>query len=173
MRAFAALFTALDETTKTNAKVDALTAYFAAADAADAAWTIYFLTGRKPRQVVPVKLLRAWSAAEAEVPEWLFAESYDAVGDLAETIALVLPPAREESDEPLSVWVERLLALRGAGEEAQHAGMTAAWRRLNDGQRFVWNKLVTGAFRVGVSQQLVTRALGGPMAWSRRQSHIG
>ncbi len=159
MKAFADLYTALDETTKTNAKVQALVRYLSDASSADAAWAVYFLIGRKPRQVVPTKRLRAWAVEEAGVPDWLFEESYDAVGDFAETIALLLPAPERSSDRALADWVARLLALREAAEEDQKAGIVGAWREMDSPQRFVWNKLISGAFRVGVSQQLVTRAL--------------
>ncbi len=160
MRDFAELYSALDETTRTNDKVEALTRYFARATPSDAAWAVYFLIGRKPKQAVPSKKLREWAAAEAAVPEWLFAESYDAVGDVAETVALLLPPPERSSDLPLTEWVEgRLLTLRASGEEGQKRAMLDAWRSMDQGQRFVWNKLISGGFRVGVSQQLVTRAL--------------
>ena len=162
MKAFSDLYTLLDETTKTTAKVRALKDYFAQAPAEDAAWAVYFLIGRKPRQVVPSGKLREWAALEAGVSAWLFQESYDAVGDVAETIALLLPPPERSSDSPLSYWIEhRLLPLRAQSEEEQHAAMLRAWRELNPHQRFVWNKLISGEFRVGVSQQLVTRALAG------------
>ncbi len=160
MKAFADLYTTLDETTKTNEKVEALTRYFAGADPTDAAWAIYFLSGRKPKQAVPSKKLREWAAEEAEVPEWLFNESYDAVGDVAETVALLLPPPERSSDIPLSEWVRRLLTLRDSDEATQRAAMLDAWRSMDRTQRFVWNKLISGSFRVGVSQQLVTRAIG-------------
>ncbi len=161
MKSFASLYAALDETTKTTGKVRALVDYFGRASAADAAWAVYFLIGRKPRQVIPTPKLRAWAIAEAGIPEWLFQESYDAVGDIAETIALLLPSPRQSTDLPLSDWVEqRLLALRGKPVEVQQQAILDAWRSLDPRQRFVWNKLISGAFRVGVSQQLVTRALG-------------
>ncbi|WP_165225668.1 ATP-dependent DNA ligase [Aquisphaera insulae] len=161
MKAFADLYVALDETTKTSQKVRALVDYFGKVSPADAAWAVYFLIGRKPRQVVPSARLRAWAMEEAGIAPWLFQESYDAVGDIAETIALLLPPPRESSDLALCRWVEdRLLPLRSMSEEAQHAAVVAAWRSLDQPQRFVWNKLISGAFRVGVSQQLVTRAIG-------------
>jgi DNA ligase-1 len=161
MKRFAELYALLDETTKTGVKVEALRNYFAAAPAADAAWAVYFLIGRKPRQVVATGRMRAWAAEEAGVADWLFQESYDAVGDIAETIALLLPPPERAGDRPLSEWIEtHLLPLRGRGEDEQRAAMLDAWRQLDDRQRFVWNKLISGGFRVGVSQQLVTRALG-------------
>ena len=161
MKRFSDLYALLDETTKTSVKVEALRSYFAQAPAEDAAWAVYFLIGRKPRQVVATGRMRAWAAEAAKIPDWLFQESYDAVGDIAETIAVLLPPPDRSSDRALSDWIEnRLIPLRGRSEDAQRAAMLDAWRELDDRQRFVWNKLISGGFRVGVSQQLVTRALG-------------
>jgi DNA ligase-1 len=160
MKAFAALYNALDETNKTSEKVAALVRYFRAAPAADAAWAVYFLIGRRPRQVVPSRKLWAWAVEAAGMPDWLFQESYLAVGDIAETVALALPEPERSSDLSLAWWIEqRLLALRNASEADQNVMVLGAWADLDRGQRFVWNKLITGAFRVGVSTQLVTRAL--------------
>ena len=160
MKDFAKLYEALDETTRTTEKVEALTDYFAQASPADAAWAVYFLIGRKPKQVVPTKKLRAWAAEAAAIPDWLFQESYDAAGDMAETIALLLPLADQSSDLPLRSWVEdRLLPLRVASDEDQKRLILEAWAAMDRTPRFVWNKLISGSFRVGVSQQLVTRAL--------------
>jgi DNA ligase-1 len=160
MRLFARLYSALDETAKTNAKVEALTAYLKSAPPEDAIWAISFLMGRKPRRAVPAPRLRQWAAAEAGIPDWLFDASYDVVGDLAETITLLLPPGAAAEDRPLHAWVEQgLLTLRELSEELQRERALSAWRAMDRGQRFVWNKLITGGFRVGVSQKLVTRAL--------------
>src|SRR5262249_12675898 len=101
-----------------------------------------------------------WAAEDAEFPAWLFQESYDAVGDVAETIALLLPPPQHSSDIPFSHWIERcLLPLRAQSEEQQRVAVLQAWCELDQRQRFVWNKLISGGFRVGVSQQLVVCAL--------------
>ena len=160
MKAFAELYTALDETTKTTVKVQALARYFAASEPADAAWAVFFLSGRKLRQVVPSRKLAAWAVEAAGLSDWLFEECYHAVGDLAETIALLLPAPLEAIDRPLNVWVTQHLApLRDADEAAMRRDMLAAWAGLDLRQRFIWNKLLTGGFRVGVSQQLLTRAL--------------
>ena len=160
MKAFADLYAALDGTTKTGGKIEALGRYFSQTAPADAAWAVYFLSGRKPRQAVPSKRLRLWARELAGVEEWLFDECYHAVGDVAETIALLLPPAAAASDRPLSEWVEqRLLTLRELPEAEQRTAVQAAWAELDARQRFVWNKLITGEFRVGVSQLLVVRAL--------------
>jgi DNA ligase 1 len=160
MKAFSDLYSALDGTTRTLAKVRALADYFAQADARDAAWAVYFLDGRRPRQVVATRKLGAWAAERANVAPWLFEESYHAVGDLAETIALLLPPPAAPSARPLHEWVEQvLLPLAGADEGEQKRELLAAWAGFDQGQRLVWNKLITGAFRVGVSDRLLTRAL--------------
>ena len=160
MKEFAALFAALDATTSTKKKTDALLAYFQRARPADAAWALYFLAGGKPRQTVPTGLLRTAAREAAGIPEWLFDESYDVVGDLAETIAHVLPPARETVDLPLHVWIEqRLLALRGQAPDAVSVALKGYWSELDTPGRFLLTKLIGGAFRVGVARNLVLRAL--------------
>ncbi|MBA3894223.1 MAG: ATP-dependent DNA ligase [Gemmatimonadales bacterium] len=160
MRDFARLYTALDETTATNEKVAALADYFRSAPPADAAWAVHFLTGRRPKRLVSSPKLSAWAAEAAAIPMWLFEESHAAVGDLAETITLLLPDSGASSDRPLAHWVEeRLLPLRGQDDAVQREELLRAWRELDRRERFVWNKLITGAFRVGASTRLVERAL--------------
>lgn len=160
MKRFAELYAELDETTKTGEKVDALAAYFTAAPPEDAAWAVHFLSGRRPKRLIAARKLAAWAMEAADVPEWLFDECYDSVGDLAETISLLLPDSGASSDLPLRHWVEeRLLPLRGEDEAAQRAEVQRAWSELDGPQAYVWNKLITGSFRVGVSQSLVVRAL--------------
>jgi DNA ligase-1 len=160
MKAFAALYAALDASTSTLDKVAALRHYFGTADAADAAWAVYFLAGGKPRQTVPTALLRATACREAGLPEWLFDESYQAVGDLAETIAHVLPASAPGCERGLAEWIEqRLLPLRGQPPETQADALAAWWRELDAPGRFLLTKLIGGGFRVGVSKLLVQRAL--------------
>src|SRR5580765_3198811 len=115
MKAFAELSAALDQTTKTNAKVEALKQYLAAAQPADAAWALNFLIGRRPKRLLESRKLAQWAIEEAGIPDWLFSECYNAVGDFAETIALLLPSAAASSTLPLHEWIEdRLLPLRDA-----------------------------------------------------------
>ncbi|MFN0278333.1 MAG: ATP-dependent DNA ligase [Pyrinomonadaceae bacterium] len=160
MKLFTDLYIELDQTNKTNEKVEVMKFYFERADARDAAWALYFLSGRKPRQIVPSKFLREWSLELSGVPEWLFMESRDTVGDSAETSALLLPNNGKIYETPLHILVENeLLPLRGTDEHIQKAAVTDAWSRMDYGQRLVYNKLITGSFRVGVSQLLVVRAL--------------
>lgn len=160
MKLFTELYNELDQTNKTNEKVEALKFYFERADKADAAWALYFLSGRKPRQIVPSKNLRSWALEISGIPEWLFDESRDTVGDGAETIALLLPGNSHTDETPLHILVEReLLPLRSSDEETQKQAVLAAWGRMNYSQRLIYNKLISGSFRVGVSQLLVVRAL--------------
>lgn len=160
MKRFAELFNALDASTATGAKVDALRRYFAEALDADAAWAVYFLSGGKPRQVVPTGVLTDLARQRAGIAPWLFDECYQAVGDLAETIAHVLPPATVTSNLGLADWVEqRLLPLRGATPEQQAERVAGYWAELDTTGRFLLTKLIGGGFRVGVSKLLVQRAL--------------
>jgi len=160
VKAFATLFAELDATTSTTAKVDALQRYFAQARPADAAWAVYFLAGGKPRQVVPTATLRRLACAQAGIEDWLFDACYQAVGDLAETIAHVLPAPRSSSDLGLREWVEqRLLPLRTESPETQAERITTYWNELETAERFLLTKLIGGGFRVGVSKLLVQRGL--------------
>ncbi len=160
MKRFARLFGELDATTSTNEKVEALTRYFNEAPARDAAWAVYFLAGGKPRQVVRTSALATLACQAAGVAPWLFDECYQSVGDLAETIALVLPLPGETSDVGLATWVEeRLLPLRGMPDEEIAQRILGYWAELDTQGRFLLTKLVGGGFRVGVSKLLVQRAL--------------
>ena len=160
MRAFAALFAALDASTATSHKVEAMQRYFTDAPPADAAWAAYFLAGGKPRQTLPTAVLRRTACEVAGIGDWLFDACYQAVGDLAETIAHVLPAGEASDETGLAVWVqERLAPLRGQAPEVQAAALRDWWSALDTPQRFLLTKLIGGGFRVGVSKLLVQRAL--------------
>ncbi len=159
MKQFAALFRAIDQTTKTNSKVAALADYFLQASDRDKIWTIALLSHRRPRRTITTTFLRSWAAEKAGLPLWLFEESYHIAGDLAETIALVLPVNEEQSEEPLSYWIEEIQRHRDRTEEEKKEFVFHAWNHLDATERFVFNKLITGGFRMGVSQKLMTRAL--------------
>lgn len=160
MKRFAELYAALDATTKTNEKIAAMRHYFSIADPSDAAWAIHFLSGGKLSRLVTTRLLRAWAAEVAEIPLWLLEESYHAVGDLAETLTLVVPVAEQDAEGSLTHWIEdRLQPLRSMSEPEQHAAVVEIWRQTAETMRFVLMKLITGNFRVGVSKRLVSRAI--------------
>ncbi len=159
MKAFADLFTALDQTTKTNAKVAALATFFETADDSDRLWTIALLSGRRPKRTVQTTQLRLWAAEQADLPLWLFEESYAIAGDLAETIALILPPPTRVLDQSLTHWINAIRDLSSEPEDKKKFAILEAWDQLAGAERFVFNKLITGGFRMGVSQKLMTRAL--------------
>ncbi len=160
MKAFAELYANLDATTSSNAKLAALQAYFREAPPADAAWAVYFLSGGRPRQLVPTRLLRDMATEASGIEAWLFEESYQSVGDLAETISLLLPESPYTSEDGLAVWLEeKLLPLRGLPPLELAERLPALWAQLDQPSLMVCIKLITGSFRVGVSKLLVTRAL--------------
>ena len=160
MKAFAELYANLDATTSSNAKLAALQAYFRQAPAEDAAWAVYFLSGGRPRQLVPTRLLRDMATEASGIEPWLFEESYQSVGDLAETISLLLPESSYTSEDGLAVWLEdKLLPLRGLPPLELAERLPALWAQLDQPSLMVCIKLITGSFRVGVSKLLVTRAL--------------
>ncbi len=160
MKAFAELYANLDATTSSNAKLAALQAYFLKAPPEDAAWAVYFLSGGRPRQLVPTRLLRDMATEASGIEPWLFEESYQSVGDLAETISLLLPESTYTSEDGLAVWLEeKLLPLRGLPPQDLAERLPALWAQLDQPSLMVCIKLITGSFRVGVSKLLVTRAL--------------
>ncbi|MHC8403834.1 ATP-dependent DNA ligase [Pseudomonas sp. TMB3-21] len=160
MKAFAELYADLDATTSSNAKLAAMQRYFAQAEPEDAAWAVYFLSGGRPRQLVPAKILRELAVEYSGLSTWLFEESYQAVGDLAETISLVLPEALHSSTDGLATWIEeKLLPLRGESPEVLGERLPELWAQLDRHSLMLCIKLITGSFRVGVSKLLVTRAL--------------
>ncbi len=160
MKEFARLFFALDETNKTLEKTKILRQYFSSAPLSDCAWAVYFMTGRKMRQLVPRERMRIWTLELAGINGWMFQECYDAVGDFAETISLLLPTLETESEGSLTDWVEkRLIPLRAMDENSQKESLIECWTSLSDAERFVMNKMITGGLRLGVSQQLVIKAL--------------
>lgn len=162
MQQFAELVMQLGTSTKTNDKLDALVHYFSTADDKDTVWVIAIFSGRRPKRVVNTTQLATYCVESIGLPFWLFEESYHTVGDLAETIALLLPSAanQEKKDtEPLHYYIEQLIALEKQTEEARKYFILEAWREMNFAERFVFNKLITGGFRIGVSQKLMVNAL--------------
>ncbi|PRY94747.1 DNA ligase-1 [Hasllibacter halocynthiae] len=159
MKRFAQLYEALDATTRVLPKVAALKAYFEDAPERDRLWTVALLSGRRPKRTVNATFLREWAARAAGIPLWLFEESYPIVGDLAETIQLVLPDPSRTADLTLSGWIDRIRALAALPEAERRADVLDAWDTLGGTERFLFNKLITGQLRVGVSQKLMSRAL--------------
>jgi len=159
MKAFTELFTAIDQTTKTNAKTDALVRYFTQAKEEDKVQAIAILTGNTPKRTIKTSELKEWAAAMAQLPMWLFEESYYIAGDLAETIALILPAPESSVSLTLSETLQLLRQLPALPDEERKVTITRHWMQISREERFVFNKLITGNFRMGVSRQLVIKAL--------------
>lgn len=159
MRNFAELIRTLDSTNKTSLKVEALTEYFRVAQDKDKVWAIAILSHRRPPRPVNTTLLRNWASQLANIPLWLFEESYHIVGDLAETIALVIPVSEANSEKTLTQFLGEMIELKTRTDEQKKEYLFENWKSLNYYERFVFSKLITGSFRIGVSQKLMTRAL--------------
>ncbi len=160
MKAFADLISSLENTSKTNKKLEMIERYFQEVSDEDKVWTIALFTHRRPKRQVNTRLLRDWAVAFANIDHWLFEESYSVVGDLAETISLILPISKGTSNRSLSGWIEGLSALRDSTDDEKRDFIYSAWKQLGSGERFVFNKLITGGFRVGVSHNLIFKSLG-------------
>lgn len=159
MKDFARLYARIDETTKTNTKVAAMVEYFRDVDPSCGAWAVYFLSGQKLSRALPPSQLRIWASQSADVPAWLFEECYSVVGDLAETLSLLIPSPAVDTTGSLTQWVSEIRQLANFPVENRPAQVTQLWQRLGSNERFIFAKLITGSLRVGVSRQLVTRAL--------------
>jgi DNA ligase-1 len=163
MKKFAALVNVLGTSTKTNDKLEALQEYFAVASDKDKTWVIAIFSGRRPRRIVNSTLLQNWCIEITGLSGWLFDECYHTVGDLAETIALLLPEPVESAEAneeyTLSWYLETFIQIEKSGEAIRKAFITDTWKRLNRNEQFVFNKLITGGFRIGVSQKMMVNAL--------------
>ncbi len=164
MGLFSALVNLLGTSTKNNEKLDALQHYFLTADDKDKVWVIAIFSGRRPKRIINSTILASWCIELAGIPNWLFEESYHTVGDLGETIALLLPPAPEGGEEKdsyatLSFYLEKFIALEKADEAIKKQFVIDNWMRMGQDERFVFNKLITGGFRIGVSQKMMVNAL--------------
>lgn len=159
MKSFTQLFTSLDQTTKTTLKIAALVSYFEKATDEDKMWAIALLSHRRPKRTVNATYLATWASELSGLPAWLFDESYHVVGDLAETITLMLPATRESSSFSLRYWIDFIRELEQLDVDEKRERILWAWDRLDEMERFVFNKLITGSFRIGVSQSLMVKAL--------------
>ncbi|MFC3414372.1 ATP-dependent DNA ligase [Algoriphagus hitonicola] len=159
MKEFAELITQLDQSNKTKDKLEALHYFFEKAPARDKVWAIALFSHRRPKRQVSTRQLGDWCLELANIPRWLFDESYHSVGDLAETIALLLPPPTQKSDISLSDWIQALSDLKEKDDENKKSFIVNSWQQLDRQERFVFNKIITGGFRIGVSQNLIYQAL--------------
>ena len=161
MNDFAHLISELDRTNKTNQKVDALVQYFNKANNKDKVWAIALFSHRRPKRLIKTTSLRSMAAKSAEIPLWLFEDSYHIVGDLAETISHLVCQKGRTHDNALKLHelISHMIDNREEDEEKQLAFIISQWKSMDFYSCFVFNKLITGGFRIGVSQKLMTRSL--------------
>lgn len=164
MKSFAQLIDTLNTVTKTNDKLLALENYFAVANGKDKVWMVALFTGRRPKRTISSSLLKLWCAEFCHIPFWLLDECYHTVGDLSETIALLIDAhystTQNATDKPLHYYIEKFLEMEKASEEERKNFMLQGWAELQTTtERYIFNKLLSGAFRIGVSKQLVIQAL--------------
>lgn len=159
MKRFAQLIQELELSNKTNDKIAALVTYFSEADERDKPYVIAMFTGKRPKRPVATPLIKQWAIELSGIPEWLFTESYHSVGDLSETIALVLPVAETHVDKPLHQWITELAALQGKTDEEKRDYILTSWNSLATQERFIFNKLISGNFRIGVSNKMLVNTI--------------
>jgi len=159
LKRFTELIQQLETSNKTNDKIAALVAYFSTADEKDKTYVIAMFTGKRPKRPVTTALLKEWAIEKSGIPAWLFAESYHSVGDLSETIALILPPPEKETDLKLHKWIHALQDITGKTDTLKKEFILQSWNSLDTAQRFIFNKLIAGNFRIGVSHKMLVNAL--------------
>ncbi|APY07313.1 ATP-dependent DNA ligase [Winogradskyella sp. J14-2] len=159
MKLFSELISAIEITNKTNAKIEALVQYFKTAPDKDKLWLIALFTGKRPSRPVKTSLMKAWCIEIVDLPEWLFLESYSTVGDLGETMALLLPQPSYKLDLSLHEWMTELKALKPKPEVEKKNFVLNAWSGLDKQERLIFNKLIGGSFRIGVSKKTLVNAL--------------
>lgn len=159
MKHFAQLISSLESTNKTNAKIDAIVNYLENAPDNDKLWFLALFTGKRPKRPVNTNYLKQWALEITGLPEWLFVESYTSVGDLGETLSLILPAPEHHIEKTLSEWMGELLELKDKTEEEKKQYVLQSWNGLDYTERFIFNKLIGGSFRIGVSKKLLINAL--------------
>ncbi|HUZ59099.1 MAG TPA: ATP-dependent DNA ligase [Hanamia sp.] len=161
LQMFAELVTELSSSTKTNDKLQSLVDYFATAPDADKVWVIAIFSGRRPRRAVNSRLMREWCLEIIDIPDWLFGECYSTVGDFSETLALLLSDVEivKHQNENLGFYLEKLIHIEKENESIKKKFIVESWQQMNSKEKFVFNKLITGSFRIGVSQKTIVNAL--------------
>ncbi|MBB6330212.1 DNA ligase-1 [Chryseobacterium sediminis] len=159
MRHFADLINALETTNKTNAKIDAIIDYLERTPDEDKVWFIALFTGKRPKRNVNTNYMKEWALEITKLPYWLFQESYSSVGDLGETLSLILPPPEENIERTLSEWMNDIVSLKGKTDPEKKEFVLNSWNGLDYTERLIFNKLIGGSFRIGVSDKTLINAL--------------
>lgn len=159
MELFARFIDTVEGTNKSNARLDAIVDYLRQAPEKDKLWFIALFTGKRPKRNVNTNLMKEWALEITGLPYWLFVESYSSVGDLGETLSLILPPAQNRIDNSLTGWMEDIVNLKTKSEAEKKAFVLDAWNGLDYTERLIFNKLIGGSFRIGISYKMLVNAL--------------
>lgn len=159
MKHFSKLISAVEITNKTNDKIDAFVEYFKTAPDKDKLWLIAIFTGKRPKRPIQTSYMKQWCMEIAKIPEWLFLESYSTVGDSGETMALLLPEPTHQIDKSFSEWMDDIIELKKKSDFEKEQFIRNAWSGLKVQERLIFNKLIGGSFRVGVSKKTLVNAL--------------
>lgn len=155
------LFKEIENSNKTLDKLRALEEFFTVATDEDKLWVIALFTSRRPKKPVNTKQMRFWATELAGIPDWMFEECYGVVGDLSETISLIVTRDIEQAEISLSLaeLMTQILEMALWDEERKKQYILGYWKSLDVYGCFIFNKLLSGGFRLGVSQQLLVQAL--------------
>lgn len=159
MRYFTRLCQALVDARDSKAKVVALVQYFNQAVKQDILWALSLLLQRRPSRIVTIATLKEWAIDEDTTPQWLLEECMNIVGDLTETISLIMPRPTQKSEKTLSDWLQAIGQWKKGQKEDVRNAVQDAWKSLDQDERFVFNRLLTGGFRLKVDPQILVKAL--------------
>ncbi|TXD81960.1 ATP-dependent DNA ligase [Subsaximicrobium wynnwilliamsii] len=159
MKHFSKLISAVEITNKTNDKIAAFVEYFQTAPDKDKLWLIAIFTGKRPKRPIKTTVMKQWCMEVAGIPEWLFLESYSTVGDLGETMALLLPEPTHHIEKTFSHWMQEIVDLKSKSDAEKEGFVRKAWSGLETQECLIFNKLIGGSFRVGVSKKTLVNAL--------------
>ena len=125
-------------------------------------WAVYFLSGEKLNRIFPSKLLKLCTIKKTNMPQWLFDECYDFVGDLAETIAHLACDKKEINDDlstSLHQKIQSFMEIKNADDEKKLNFFTKDFEDKSFYYIFTVCKMFTGGFRLGVSRLQVTQVI--------------
>lgn len=169
MKAFTQLFTKIEETNQTVTKVAALEVYFEQSTDEDKLWAMALLSQRRPKRTITASILKKLAIEVSGIPNWLFEESYQMVGDVTETVSLILPAKTVETDYSLTYWIDYINHMSKLTQTEKKENIKTAWTSLGKDRRYIFNKLITGSFRMNVSQQVMITALSN---YTKREESI-
>ena len=159
---FAKLFFDLDSNNSNNKKIDLLINYFLSNSALNNSWTIFLLIGKSNKRFISGKSLREYYSIIYKLPIWLIDICHQKVGDSAEVISLLLSNKIDKKSKDISLnnlIKNKLPELLKISEEEKVEMIKYYWEIIPKENLLVFNKILTGSFRIGVSKGLVRKSL--------------